>query len=570
MEDNKIKTIELVSALKNGNDDAYNELYRMYYDQMFKIAMMNIESSGNKNIQTAEDIVQESMLKAYQKIDTLKDNANFAGWLCTIVKNKCRDYFDKAYVKHESSFTDEEKTNDKGEKVEVDDEDKRTIFKPDALLDEEAKNEMLHDILNSLSEDQKVVTIMYYFDDFSKQEIADTLGIKVTTVDGRLSTARKNIEKGVLSLEKKEGIKLYNVSAIPAIPFFLYLLGKAKISEEAVNTTALHTATRHFTEDTKTDDANTNPNSSSNMKRNTSNGTKVKSTISKKIFAGLVAGACAVGGVVINKTTTHKTFDAFSLIKEVDFSGVNGSGSASAWCEDYQMCQYNGAPVTFTFDKTRNLSNGDTVTLSVEVGDEKEFAKEHGGYVPEQLSKTYTVSNLYTYITNIEDVPSNTLESFKENIEAACNDLIDSYREDHETNGTNILYSNFEYYGYFVTSPNYETTLWNDKLYIVYKMNIQGENKNMYSYSYGDDINEDVYVVFHFDDVSVNENGDYNVIYPSDITPNVSYYASYQFSETFKSNYIDFGPIGSSHMYTSIEDIKADYNSDSNNHSFSF
>ena len=58
MDDNKIKTIELVSSLKNGNDEAYNELYRMYYDQMFKIAMMNIESSGNKNVQTAEDIVQ--------------------------------------------------------------------------------------------------------------------------------------------------------------------------------------------------------------------------------------------------------------------------------------------------------------------------------------------------------------------------------------------------------------------------------------------------------------------------------------------------------------------------------
>ena len=120
------------------------------------------------------------------------------------------------------------------------------------MLDEEAKNEMLHDILNSLSEEQKVVTIMYYFDEFSKQEIADTLGIKVTTVDGRLSTARKNIEKGVLSLEKKEGIKLYNISAIPAIPFFLYLLGKAQISENAVNTVAaLHTATKHFDNDTK-------------------------------------------------------------------------------------------------------------------------------------------------------------------------------------------------------------------------------------------------------------------------------------------------------------------------------
>lgn len=558
MDDNKIKTIELVSSLKNGNDEAYNELYRMYYDQMFKIAMMNIESSGNKNVQTAEDIVQESMLKAYQKIDTLKDNANFAGWLCTIVKNKCRDYFDKAYVKHESSFTDEEKTNDKGEKVEVDDEDKRTIFKPDALLDEEAKNEMLHDILNSLSEEQKVVTIMYYFDEFSKQEIADTLGIKVTTVDGRLSTARKNIEKGVLSLEKKEGIKLYNISAIPAIPFFLYLLGKAQISENAVNTVAaLHTATKHFDNDTKKESKTESK--QTNVKDSSAKQSSSKHVaFPKKAIIGLVAGACVVGGgVAVKNATSYKTFDAFSLIKGVDFSGVNGSGSASAWCEDYQMCQYNGAPVTFTFDKTRNLSNGDTVTLSVEVGDEKEFAKEHGGYIPEEQSMTFTVENLYEYITSPDDVPSSVIDEFKNSIETACNEKIE---ELNNIENTYITYSDFTYVGDFTKTPNYETDDWHNSLIFVYKIHVVSKPDMMYSFS-KEDIVQDYYITFEYSDIAINETDNYYVILPSDIAT-IGDLASSEF---------DFHLIKHFECHLSLDSLKEYYYSgETNNYIFNF
>jgi RNA polymerase sigma-70 factor, ECF subfamily len=563
MEDNKIKTIELVSALKNGNEEAYNELYKMYYDQMFRIAMMNIETSGNKNIQTAEDIVQESMIKAYQKIDTLKDNSNFAGWLCMIVKNKCRDYFDKAYVKHESLLIDEEKTDDEGKKAKIEElkEDKRDIFKPDVLLDEDTKNEMLHEILNSLNEEQKVVTIMYYFDDFSKQEIADTLGIKVTTVDGRLSTARKNIEKGVLSLEKKEGIKLYNISAIPAIPFFLYLLGKAQISEDAINKTVLSTAAKHITEESTKKDSIKSADTFSKATKKTS------VPISKKVIAGLIAGTCVIGGgVAISNVTATKTFDAFSIINEVKFEGISGKGTASVVCEN-DTCSYNGGNVYFTFDNNRLLSNGDTVTLTVEIGDEKEFAKEHGGYIPEETSKTYTVENLYEYISTVEDIPDETLDYYKKQIETVCNERIEQLNYIHDTQNTNILYSNFEYVGDFVMTPNFDTADWHNNFYLVYKINIQGENINIYSEGYGDNVSASCYILFSFDDLAVNSDGYSQVTLYSDET-DISSRALSKFNDTFGSTFICLHNMGMGTGYESIEDIKSYFSGGSNNYSW--
>lgn len=577
MDDNKIKTIELVSALKNGSEDAYNELYKMYYDQMFKIAMMNIETSGNKNVQTAEDIVQESMLKAYQKIDTLKDNSNFAGWLCTIVKNKCRDFFDKAYVKHESLFTDEEKTNDKGEKVEVDTEDERIIYKPDALLNEDTKNEMLHDILNSLSEEQKVVTIMYYFDDFSKQEIADTLGIKVTTVDGRLSTARKNIEKGVLSLEKKQGIKLYNVAAIPAIPFFLYLLGKAEISEDKIGQAALHTATKHFAneatkEETTTKSAKESSTSESSIKNNSASKINTpKPSFSKKAIIGLIAGACVIGGgaaVAINKATSYKTFDAFSLIESVDFTGINGYGTVTASCKDGEACTYNGAELTFSFDKATGLSNDDTVTLSVNIDDEKQFAEEHGGYVPEEVSKTYTVEHLYEYITSPDDIPDEILSYFDEFIKIGCSDPMNKLNQIHDDDNYYIGYYNLEYVGNFVQTPIDSSETWHNELDLVYKIDAEGQHLS----SYLDSSSGSFYIVFEFLDVSLNDihnDRDEGVAYNTldsgfkEIVPyDIASKAAYNFEATCKSMFVDFSK--AYYVNRTLDDVKSYFGSNPN------
>lgn len=286
---------------------------------------------------------------------------------------------------------------------------------------------------------------------------------------------------------------------------------------------------------------------------------KPKPKSPKTIVIGLIAGACAICGVAIHKATTYKTFDAFSLIKEVDFNGVNGSGTAIAFCEDYQACQYNGGNIILTFDKSEGLSNGDTVTLSVEMGDEKEFAKEHGGYVPEELSKTYTVENLCEYIESTDDVPSEVLDTFKDRIETVCNEQIDTIN----SQDTNIRYSDFTYVGDIVKTPNFETDLWKNEFILVYKVHTV-RKPNMWLTSSKEDIVQDCYIAISYSDVSVNGNGDYYVNLPSD-SETIGDHALYRFKSTFTASTMNLSGLFG---YSSIEQLKEDFSGGDNTYSY--
>ncbi len=79
------------------------------------------------------------------------------------------------------------------------------------------------EILDHLPEDQRVVIGMFYYEEMSVKDIAQTLGVSENTVKSRLSYGRKKIKEQVMDLEKR-GTKLFRCCTFV---FFLYLLGKA-------------------------------------------------------------------------------------------------------------------------------------------------------------------------------------------------------------------------------------------------------------------------------------------------------------------------------------------------------
>lgn len=299
----------LVGEFKQGNEDAYNQLYVMFHDQMLRIALRHTQASGHTNMQVAEDIVQDSMIKAYQKIDTLNDDSKFPGWLCLIVKNKCRDYFDRAYVKHESAFTDEEKPDKEGDSFEFDVEDEKQTYQPDVLLDERTREDILSDILDNLSEEQRIVTIMHFYDDMTLQEISEDLGISMSTVMGRFQTAKKKIKEQVSMIQKRDDIKLYNLSAIPAIPFFAYLLGKGEITIESA--TPISTAIASGVTQATTTASTTNAVATSATETGETIVEKATAETTKKVVEGTTAnGATGVASSAASSAATTATVTA--------------------------------------------------------------------------------------------------------------------------------------------------------------------------------------------------------------------------------------------------------------------
>lgn len=78
---------DLVTRAKNGDKDAYAELFLNLKDDLFKIALKKL---GNRN--DAEDVIQDTLLIAYVNINKLRTNKYFKTWITKILINECKKF----------------------------------------------------------------------------------------------------------------------------------------------------------------------------------------------------------------------------------------------------------------------------------------------------------------------------------------------------------------------------------------------------------------------------------------------------------------------------------------------
>lgn len=202
---------ELIEKARNGNQDAIAELYNRTYNNVYFTVKALIKSED-----TILDIVQDSYVKGFKSLSQLQDPDKFRAWMKRIAHNRAVDYLRKAKPLMFSTMSTEE-----NEAVEF--EDDRTENLPEAVIDQKETTRLINEILDSLSEDQRVVVGLFYYEQMSVKEISETLGISENTVKSRLSYGRKKIELQVKELEKK-GTKLYSLAPLP---FLLFLFRSA-------------------------------------------------------------------------------------------------------------------------------------------------------------------------------------------------------------------------------------------------------------------------------------------------------------------------------------------------------
>ena len=199
MEKEKIRRLVLQAG--QGDRAAFGELYeetgRSVYFNCLKLL---------GNAQQAEDITQDTFMKALEKLDSLKEPENFSAWVNRIAINNCKMYFRK------NPRTAEEES----EKIIDDTPDSELI--PDDYADSEEKRRIIMNIIDTaLTDEQRQTIILYYFDMMSVAEIAEIMECSVGTVTSRLSAARKKIREAVLIYEKKNNDRLHAVMPIPVL-----------------------------------------------------------------------------------------------------------------------------------------------------------------------------------------------------------------------------------------------------------------------------------------------------------------------------------------------------------------
>lgn len=219
----------LVQKARENDQEALAEIYKISSPAVYKTIWVLI-----KDEDTVYDILQDTYVKAFTRLDQLQNPDKLIPWLKMIANNLAKDWLKKSKPVFFTDIYGGEELEDIPFEESI--EDVRSELNPEMAMDQQEAKRLVMEILDHLPEDQRVVIGMFYYEEMSVKDIAQTLGVSENTVKSRLSYGRRKIKEQVLDLEKR-GTKLYSVA--PFV-FFLYLLGKAdKVSAEAMAQKAL-------------------------------------------------------------------------------------------------------------------------------------------------------------------------------------------------------------------------------------------------------------------------------------------------------------------------------------------
>ena len=211
------RKLELIKKAKQGDNIAISELMNQYNSELFNLAKMYSSSDSD-----AEDALQNTYIRAFRNLSSLEDINKFDSWIKQITVNEAKRIVMSSYNQKNTMFSE---LDNEEEDLNYDPEDEKIENQPEMAYDKKETSEIVLGILDSLSEDQRIVALMHFYENKTLREIAEELEVPQSTVIGRIQTAKKNIKASVLEMERKDGIKLYNMAPLP---FFIYLLHLAQ------------------------------------------------------------------------------------------------------------------------------------------------------------------------------------------------------------------------------------------------------------------------------------------------------------------------------------------------------
>lgn len=167
----------LIERIKEGDREAFMTVTNLYQKRVFVLAY-----SFFRNRDDALDIVQETFLRFYQKVNMFRRGESFQNWLLQIAKNLCIDYYRKNYGKNRElkSDTPIEEMNlsvQNGMNPEVS-SDLKSIFSM---------------CIKKLAEKQRLIFVMKHYNQLKYREIAEVLGISLGTVKSLHYKAVQNL-----------------------------------------------------------------------------------------------------------------------------------------------------------------------------------------------------------------------------------------------------------------------------------------------------------------------------------------------------------------------------------------
>jgi RNA polymerase sigma-70 factor, ECF subfamily len=182
-----------VSRARGGDADAFRDLVQRHSRTIFRVAY---RMTGNEH--DADDVVQETFLRAYRQIDKFEERANFGTWLHRIAVNCSLDLL-RSRSRHEKHrITD--KDDEDGEMTR---EFESTDPQPDRLLFSAELKEHVLVALDRLSGNERTAFMLRHFEGMPVEEIGKTLGIQVNAAKHTIFRAVRKLRESLEPLVRK-------------------------------------------------------------------------------------------------------------------------------------------------------------------------------------------------------------------------------------------------------------------------------------------------------------------------------------------------------------------------------
>ena len=185
---NKTEDIFYIEAVRKGNVSAFSVLVERYQDMVYSLALKLLKNSGD-----AEEMAQDTFIKAFQKLDMYEGKSKFSTWLYSITYNACISELRKRRIQFSSL-----------EEQRFSDQDEMKIHSYFSENKKEDQEKYLNLALNKLPEDDQVLVTLYYYENQSMDDISAITGLTVSNIKVKIHRARKKMYELLHEMLKEE------------------------------------------------------------------------------------------------------------------------------------------------------------------------------------------------------------------------------------------------------------------------------------------------------------------------------------------------------------------------------
>jgi len=176
---------QLISECKKGKQKAQLEIYKLYHKAMFNAALRILNNRDD-----AEDVMQDSFLDAFTRIEHYREEGSFGGWLKRIVINNAVDLVRK-----------QKPTTELNESMILLTDEQEDCAENDCRLEE------IKEAMKMIKEEYRIILSLYLFEGFDYEEIGSILNISYSLARTRYSRARQSLLKEIHQIKAEREMR---------------------------------------------------------------------------------------------------------------------------------------------------------------------------------------------------------------------------------------------------------------------------------------------------------------------------------------------------------------------------